>query len=328
MSYPKILVITLSNIGDVILTIPAINCIKKKFPNSKIHLIIGERAEKCIQLDDSIEKIFVYRKKSKFREKISMINALRKTKYELIVDFKNSFLPVLLRYKKRTCLINRLPKNITHMCEKHIWHLKKIDVHCLDIDKSYSVEKSDKMYADKIFSEFLRQEDVIVAIAPGAKSDTKQWPKEYFKELTQELVEKYNVKILLLGDEKEKLITEYVSADIPRNTYFNSAGMTTIPQVAHLLTKVRLLISNDSAIMHLAWLMNTPVVSIFGPTDPKKYAPLDGKNVTIKSSISCVPCEKAQCITHDKACLSTITPDMVLTKVVELLKEGTTEDAS
>ena len=114
----NILVITLSNFGDVILTTPVIMTLAKKFPQARITVVVGPRARGVLQRSLDIHKIVVYDKKASLWEKLKFIAELRKLKYDWVVDLRNTAIPFLVSCKKRTPLFRKFTK--TNMRDRHL----------------------------------------------------------------------------------------------------------------------------------------------------------------------------------------------------------------
>jgi ADP-heptose:LPS heptosyltransferase len=110
----KILVITLSNFGDVILTTPVIMRLVRKFPEARITVVVGPRAQSVLQRSPDIHKIVVYDKKASLWGKIKFILELRKTKYDWVVDLRNTAIPFLVSCKHRTPLFRKFSKRLDH----------------------------------------------------------------------------------------------------------------------------------------------------------------------------------------------------------------------
>ncbi len=102
-----------------------------------------------------------------------------------------------------------------------------------------------------------------IVLAPGAAHYTKRWPIEKFDQLIKELLQSTNKQIILLGNKEER---KYASALVTSNRIINLAGQLTLLQAAVIISRARVIVSNDSGLMHLATAVNTPVVSIFGST--------------------------------------------------------------
>jgi ADP-heptose:LPS heptosyltransferase len=105
-----------------------------------------------------------------------------------------------------------------------------------------------------------------------------------------------------------------------RNKAHTLVGRTNIRQLAAVLKRSRLLITNDSAPLHLACAVGTRVLAIFGPTDPRKYGPTGEFDIVVSKKLSCSPCEKAECA-QNYECMKLITPDDVF-EAARMMVEG------
>ena len=123
--------------------------------------------------------------------------------------------------------------------------------------------------------------------------------------------------VILVGDKNDQSVCSYVQYKSPK--VFDLCGKTSIGKLAALLKKAKLLLTNDSAVMHLASYLDVPVASIFGPTNEEKYGPWSQKCMVIKKGIFCRPCEKAACRFETLACLSCIKPNDAFTQINSFL---------
>jgi len=121
----KILVITLSNIGDVILTFPVIDILKRDFPKAELSVVVGPKAASLLDRNPQIDQIFVFQKKQSFFKMISWIFSLRRSNYDLVVDLRNTMIPFLVSTKYLTSpFLKRQPHR--HMSQQHLLRLKSI----------------------------------------------------------------------------------------------------------------------------------------------------------------------------------------------------------
>ena len=111
----KILFITLSNIGDVILTLPVLDILKERFPEARITVMVGERPKEIFENNPDIEMVIVYNKFSKLKEKIKLFNELKKQRFNLVIDLRNSFFGMFLPARYKTSSFMSIPKDVIHM---------------------------------------------------------------------------------------------------------------------------------------------------------------------------------------------------------------------
>ena len=297
----KILVITLSNIGDAVLTTGVIEALRAKFPKANLDLVVGDRAKDVFSHDNRIDKIYPYKKNIPLLNKFKFFLRLRSNKYNLVVDLKNIFAAYFISLR---------PLKSSHI-KAHVYLKHNMALRRFFTKAELKDFKPKVLWAseDKVAVESFMLRDYIV-VSAIAKSLTKSWPLEYFRELIAMFLKDYpDLDVVLTGSGEEESVLESLVID---SRVKNLSNKTTIPQLAYLIKEAEVVITNDSASLHLASSVNTPTVAIFGPTSSDKYGPLSDGSVILKRSYICSPCERSQCLFFDKRCLSSIKPEYVL----------------
>jgi len=314
----NILFITLSNLGDVILTLPVLDLLKFNFSPSKITVMVGPRAKDVFAFDSDIERLIIYDKFSPLREKIELALSLRKEKYDLVVDLRNTAFGFFISPKYRTPITDFFSKNI-HIREKHLKKLRNIPLQSHLVPKSsLEICWEDRLHINGLLNlEGITEKDKIVVVSPSARSHLKRWKKEGFSQVCDRLIEELKLKIVLVGDETDCQVIAEITKGM-HNRAINLCGKTSLRQLCALLKMSHLLISNDSAVMHIASYLNIPVIALFGPTDKSRYGPWSDKNIVIQKNLSCVPCSKAEC-RFSLECMRLIEPEEVFQGAKRLL---------
>jgi ADP-heptose:LPS heptosyltransferase len=160
----------------------------------------------------------------------------------------------------------------------------------------------------------------LVAMAAGARSHLKRWREEAFAAVADGLTGD-GCAVVLVGDESDRSPAEQIRQRCGASAPVNLCGRTSLRQLGALLQRCRLLISNDSAPVHLAGLLSVPVLAIFGPTDSRKYGPVGAGDRVARVELFCSPCERAQC-RYDHECMRWLPADRVLTIAREMLSVG------
>jgi heptosyltransferase-2 len=151
----------------------------------------------------------------------------------------------------------------------------------------------------------------LIAFAPGSVWATKRWP--YYSQLAEEL--SANARIVVVGSEADRpLAMEIVGA--ARGQAIDATGRLSLLASAELIGRSALLVSNDSAPLHLASAMNTPTIAVFGPTVPEfGFSPLAERScVAGLADLTCRPCDQhgpERCPLGHWRCMREITPDVV-----------------
>ncbi|MFA5286982.1 MAG: lipopolysaccharide heptosyltransferase II [Candidatus Omnitrophota bacterium] len=322
----KILLITLSNIGDVILTLPAIDSLKAGFPQSHITVLASEKVRDIFAGNPFVDKFIIYDKRAKLKEKIKLFLVLIKNNFDLVVDLKDSFLGFILRAQSKHLSFAKIPKKITHMKERHLYLAGHKTNDVLSKSSLYIGHEDEEHIRRLLKSHGISDKDNFIVISAGARSHTKRWPKEKFAELASKLKEEFGVKVVLVGAKEDEAVNKYINENL-KGSCLDLSAKTNLRELASLLKKASLVVSNDSATMHMASYLDIPVVAIFGITDDSKYGPWSKKSIVVKKEINCRPCKKAQCKLGTLDCLRLIKVEDVLRAAREALTGTQREDS-
>ena len=195
---------------------------------------------------------------------------------------------------------------------------------------TYSGNESPTLYASQndkdVVNAFLANQaanfpnphDSLVAVAPGSVWNTKRWPKEHFERLVRMLMDD-GLSIVLIGGRDDLALCSDIRNALGGRVV-NAAGMLTLLQSAELIQRCVVLVSNDSAPMHLAAGVGTPVVAIFGATAPQfGFAPRGANDFVVEMhGLSCRPCAihgGEKCPIKTFVCMKDLKPELVYTKV-------------
>jgi ADP-heptose:LPS heptosyltransferase len=290
----KILLITLSNIGDCIMTVPVVNVLKREFPDANLSIMVGPRAREVFEGNPKFTEIITYDKSIRFRDKLKLIKYLRGRKFDLVVDLRQSLFPLLMGTKYRSSFL-KPPINILHKLDSHLCKLSSLGINVDNPPYELWTSAEDDNYIERLFKEWgILAFETVVAICPGARSDVKRWSKVGFAKIGDRLQDEVGAKVIMIGDINDRPLVEDM-VDQMKTKPIVAVGKTSLRQLIALLRKSSLLVTNDSAPMHIAVNLKIPILAIFGPTDAKKYGPRGERDVVIRRDLPCSPCEKAQC---------------------------------
>lgn len=324
----KILFITLTNIGDAILTLPVVDELRAYLPQAEITVLTGPRPSELFEDNPYIKKVIIYDKHSFLSRKLGLLRMLDNEKFDVVVDLRNSLFGLFLRATYKTSAFLRIPASVKHMRQRHLYKIRDIGkvlglVKTDLLHRSLAQYQTDAISIDNILKENrISPDEKIIIIAAGARSSTKRWPKEKFVELIEALDKEYEARFILIGDQGDASINQYIAGK-SKVPVVDLSAKTTLKQAAVLLKRSAILITNDSANLHLASYLGTPVVAIFGPTDDLKYGPWSGNCRVVKKEIFCRPCRKAHCRYATLECLKRVSPEEVLRQVKGVLIEKT-----
>lgn len=312
MKFPKIAVVKLSSLGDIIHALPAFNLLKKQYPHSKITWVTEVAGGRLLQNFLTTDEIYIINFKGKniakkFKEAGRILKKQRR-KFDLVIDFqgliKSSILSFLIGKKRLGFHSKNLKEPVSsmfysiqaelfdekqHVIFKNISLLKPIGIEKNGISYNLREAEPGRTLSGFIDSKKIKPRNYIV-INIGAGWKSKLLTPEQYINMIKEL-SGTNKIFVLWGNEDEKKRAEYIAK-------MSGATITPFldfPDLIYLIKNAKAIISSDSLAMHIGDMVKTPVVGIFGPTSPGRNGPLFTKKLIIHSQVDCSNCYKRYC---------------------------------
>ena len=339
----NILIVKLSAIGDVIHTLPSLTALRKLYPEAHITWVVEEAAAGLVKNHPLLNAVLISRRKSwikylrkgefsrPLREMRAFLRELRKRPYDLVIDFHGllkSAVIVLLSGGKRKLGYNslqelsglfyneKIPEDMNkHAVDRYLDFPRFLGAKIAKAQFILPSDNSAQARIQSLLEKYHLENKKFIAVNPVAYWETKLWDDEKFAGLADLIKTKLNMEVVFTGSEKESIekITTRMQAKA-----VNLAGETTLPELAYLYQKALLLVTTDSGPMHLAAAVGTPVVALFGPTDPQRTGPYGDGHVIIRIDLPCSPCLRKECPTTK--CMQDILPEQVLAAIKERLR--------
>ena len=155
----------------------------------------------------------------------------------------------------------------------------------------------------------------------AAYGSAKRWPPERYAETARRCITDLGAKVLLFGGEKEAEAAVGLVEQVGKGC-LNFAGQTGLRELFALIERCRVLVCNDSGLMHVATALETPVIALFGPTDPIETGPLGTGNRIVSQDLDCAPCLKRECPLGHHACMELIQVNTIIEEIATLLKKN------
>jgi len=301
-NYKNILIVRTDRIGDVVLTTPAIRALRRSYPDARISILVAPATRDIIDGNDCINEVIVDDRKGEHKGLmgfLKLIQTLRRKRFDLAIVYhtkKRTNLTCFLagipdrigyRNNKFGFLLNRPILDIRHEGEKHeaqycLDILKALEIESSDLKTDLPVHEQSLLWAEQFRKEHnVTDKDRFIAIHSGASDPAKRWPESRFAQLIDVLIDQYSAKIVIIGSSDASDIAKRIIS-LVKGDVINLTGKTTISQLAGLLKRCDLLISNDSGPVHIAAGVETPVVSIFTRNqpgiNPQRWRPLGEKS--------------------------------------------------
>ncbi len=264
----NILFITLSNIGDVILTTPTLEAIHHEFSNAKIDIVGDPRSSGIFKNCPYLHNFFSKNKSDGWVGIIKLLLKIRKIKYDLAVDLRSDGLLYLIRAKTKIHkLSNKLSMDM-HSAEKHFCAIKEIVSKEIPTTHIW-LSKNEIDISSKILNQYKSKR--ILALGLGSKYIDKNWSVLSFVDMADKLRDYFDL-VMLVGDQKDaslsKKFTQKYSGDV-----VDCAGKYNILETAALLKKSIFFVGNDSGLGHLASAVGINTFTIFELGQPHRYRP-------------------------------------------------------
>ncbi|MBI4341007.1 MAG: glycosyltransferase family 9 protein [Candidatus Omnitrophica bacterium] len=321
----RVLVIGPSNIGDAILIAEVVSALHCRFPEAHLTLVVGERATAVYANDPRVQALVNADRYRSPLGRLRLALALWRYQPQIVVDLRHTLYPLLLRPLAAWRYLRRPPASIRHMRDRHLWKLR-LQVPAVGAllgaeSAGLWVSSSDEAHTESLCRRWgVKRASRLAMICPGARSHIKRWTAEGFARVADALIANDGLEVVLAGEPEEEPVIEEIAGLMTQRAH-TSVGLTTIRQLAALMRRAAVVITNDSAALHAASAVQAPTVAIFGPTDGGKYGPTAPRRRLLQRALFCAPCERSLCrFSHE--CMRFITPEDVLGAARELLRQG------
>ena len=324
----KFLIIRFSSIGDIVLTTPVLRCLKTQILTSEVHYLTKKTFAPIFKANPHVDKMHYLQD-----DLDATIDLLKKEDFDYIIDLHHNLrtLKVKRALGKRSFSFDKL--NIEKWVYVNFkWNLLP-DLHIVDrymqTVEQFGV-KNDGRGLDYFIpeDEHVKEADIpathlagYIGLVVGGAHNTKKYPRYKLKKFCAEI----HHPVMILGGKEDKLAGEELSLIDPHKIY-NACGKFSLNESADLVRRSKMIISNDTGLMHIAAAFNKPIISLWGNTVPEfGMNPYRDNKTSVRfeiKNLSCRPCSKIGydvCPLGHFKCMEAIDPALVLQKAEELL---------
>lgn len=350
--YKNILVHSMVNLGDVLLSTSAVALLRQIYPDAKITMMVKPAVAQVVVNNPVIDDVIIYDYKAKNRSLKSiliMVKELRQRKFDLSISFDRKLRPALLTWFAGIPLrvgpdrvFDDKPSWVTKLYT-HIIPITHDIINTLQVETYQAIVRgftksngSAKPVMARIMPEHEQKAEELLQSLPVIARGTKQslyrialcvkgtfslkdWPKERFAQLIDELSVQYEATFFIIGAPEDRKYADQV-IDLTKTPVANFCGQTNLLEVAAVLKKADLFITVDTGAAHIAATVGVPMVVIYGCTSPKRWQPISEEVVVLSSQESCCPCSIAADACPEHMCMNRIRVDMVREAVEHFLK--------
>jgi lipopolysaccharide heptosyltransferase II len=332
-----ILVIRFSSAGDIILTSLFVRALRRRFPDAKIQYLTKREFAPLVEHSPYIDRVITIEQGWGIRDLARLKSELIRENgdnydYDIVFDLHDSLRSRYFRATlgKQLAVFQKPTFRKWLLVKRKINRLRPIvpiPERYLAVGNRFGLENDGEgldLFTGNTFSPVVPLEGrPTIALAPGAKHATKQWLPEYFSALGSSLAGKNNARIVLLGAPDERDLCGEIAANITGET-INLAGRTSLLESAAAIDACDVVVTNDSALAHVAAARKRPVVAIFGSTVQEfGFAPYGTQSVVVENEgLYCRPCTaigRATCPEGHFRCMREVTVEMVMGAIYRLI---------
>ena len=332
----RILVIKLRAIGDVVLSTVVLKNLRLAFPSAKIDFLTEKPSRDVLEGNPDINGVVAFN--SKEQSGLSLIMKMRNKRYDLVIDLFGNPRSALVtffsgaRYRvgykfgwREYCYTIRIdPRGgELHNTEFNLDALSALDIPIVSREPFFPCPDEAKQFAADFFKKEELDGKFVVALNPGGGWITKRWRPKQFAALGDLLRATFGAVVLIIWGPGEENLAEAIRSGMKSPSLL--IPRTSLKQLAAILQRCSLMVTNDSGPMHIAAAMGTPIVAIYGPTRPQLQGPVTKQSEIVQNKkLLCLGCNYTKC-PIENPCMEELSVKVVehsVRKLVERLKQA------
>lgn len=349
-STQRILLLRLERIGDLLMTLPAIEAAREAWPDAEIDLAVGSWNVGIASLIPGLTRIHTVdvpwlardRPGASWSALLAQARRWRAMRYDIVINFEPDLRSNILAWRTRapdrfgywTGGGGRLLTDASaYSPTTHVsMNARRLVAHAAGLPPPLEVFRTRAQRrlvptpdAEQRVRALLHERPgPFIGVHTSGGRESKQWHPERFAEVAWTLSRTYGATIVLTGDHGDRPLVDRVRASLADVPVVDATGQLDLVELAALLGRLDLLVSSDTGPMHLAAAMGTPSVALYGPADPRRYGPDTPAARVVRVQLPCSPCGQvrlppARCRGHIPDCMNGITVDAVIAAAGDLL---------
>lgn len=345
LSNPRKFLVRAANwIGDAVISLPALEALRARFPSAEIVVLAKPWVSELYWSHPALSRQIVYDSEGEHKGPRGfriLLRALKAERFDAAILFQNAFhaawtawrarIPARIGYARdgrSGLLTDAVEVHPAAAFDHQAYYYSYLLFRAGLIEKPRSIVEArlvlsdaEKKWAEKRLESLgLRGPRLLVGLNPGASfGPAKRWLPDRFADLADRLIGGLQADVLVFGSRNEKPLAEEIARTMKQRAAF-FVGETTLRQFMALLAQCKLVVCNDSGPMHLAAALGLPVVAIFGSTNERATGPLSSRARVISHRVACSPCGLRAC-PIDFRCMTAVSVDEVYRVALELVKE-------
>jgi ADP-heptose:LPS heptosyltransferase len=313
----RILAIKLYGLGNIAMILPVLAALRRKHPDVQLEFLSLEENRSLLERSGLVDRVVSVKAQGYaglVGDLVRVFLAIRRARYDLVLDFEQFIkLSTIITYL--TGAPHRFGFNTDgqgrgglyttrvvyrdgdHMSQVFMRLLRPLGIKRSDDSLQLRIDAGEASSVERFLSssgiELDRRPLVAVHVGSGPnfyKLALKRWPPEHFGKLCDLLAERHGAAVVFTGkgEEESELVREAMA--VMKHEAVNACDRLSIGELLALLDRSDLTVTNDTSVMHLATLVESPVAAFFGPTDPMQYGPRNRHDIVLHRNFYCSPC--------------------------------------
>ena len=340
----RILLIKPSSLGDIVHAMPTLFALRERFPDAEVTWLVKRQWVALVEVLKGVDHVCAV--EQGLMGWLGRVPDLRAAGFDLVVDlqglFRSGAMAWLTGCSRRVGFANAregspffytqrvaVPTGSMHAVDRYLLVTEALGAARPKEPRFEFIDRAEDRQAVETLLTAAGLAGVLpwVAMNVSARWETKRWPPQHFAEAADQLAEA-GIPIVFMGGPAERPETRAVMARM-RTKAVDLTGQTPVGLLPSLLRRAAVLVTNDSGPMHIAAAVGTPVVALFGPTDPVRTGPYGRGHVVLSNPVECRPCFRRECsraVTLE--CLTGVTSEQVVRAVQQQLGRVGTSGSS
>jgi ADP-heptose:LPS heptosyltransferase len=346
----RILCFRLERLGDLLMTLPALADLRALAPDASIDLVVGSwnrdlaSAIAAVDRVETLDADWLTRGATRGATPIGLAlkaAAWRSRRYDLAINFEPDIrtnIAIAAAGARRAVGFGSggggalLDEALEYDAAGHTIDNARALVHAAlgrapdgEVESSLRIPDASRAEAARLLAPFTGAVTIGMHVSGGRA--VKQWPETRFRALADRLVRDRSAAIVLTGTPDDRAQVDIVRTALPPDRVLDLSGGVDLLTVAAVIAQLDLFVTGDTGPMHLARAVSTPIVAVFGPSDPRRYAPRGVRDTVVRIDLPCSPCNRirlppARCTGHTPDCLAGIETAQVLAAIDEALRSA------
>lgn len=324
----RILVIKLSSLGDIFHALPAVNNLQVAL-DAEVDWVTQPEYVELVGCFPMVSTVIPFPRRQFWSQAPAFLRSIRARRYDYVIDFQGLLKSAIVA---RVALGGkRIGPSFQREGARFLYDAvagrRNKDRHAveenLDVVRYLGLPVLPAAFPVQFSAPVVDQTVPRVGLVPWSRRLNKNWPSSHFIEVARRIQAEFGASIYLFGSGEDRSGCEKICASLSGSSgagsVMNLAGQTSLVEMGGWFSKMNLVVANDSGPLHMAVALDIPVVTVFGPTDPKRTGPYGNEQHVVRSGVDCSPCLRKECRLPRVECLERITPEHVMRAVRNVL---------